>query len=65
MLHGEDYHAQMFFAHHHHVVFSAEFHLRGFVVEDRGENYSVSLEGDGKLSVLSVFLLNTVTMGIF
>jgi len=35
------------------------------LVRSRGENYSVSLEGDGKLGVLSVFLLNTVTMGIF
>jgi hypothetical protein len=31
----------------------------------RGENYSVSLEGNSKLGVLSVFLLNTVTLGIF
>jgi hypothetical protein len=31
----------------------------------RGENYSVFLEGNSKLSVLSVFLLNTVTLDIF
>ena len=30
-----------------------------------GKNYSISLEDNSKLSVLSVFLLNTITLAIF